>query len=497
MRRDWPLLLAGLGVAALTAAALVLGLEAWAGLYPRSPALARASRWPVVGDWVAGVRRRHLGPPAPRRPRLVEPARVAAPARPLAPPLEGGDQGIPDLPAGVWPEVWLAPGDLLRARPAEAAPVVVEATAIANVSVLEARGEWRRVRWHGHEGWVRERPQTSPPLGSAVEPVHPQSGRVADPELLAAAREVLGPAATDASPRHLGPYPLLTDVEEPALLLLLDRAAGGVEDAYRARYGLQPVGVPAETVVFFRSRASYADYLERTGGPRAVTGHASRGVVAFYREGRLIEDLRGTLVHEIVHLVARRAIGPALPPWLDEGMADDLGESRVGDDGRLLPGTLSATTLRAGEFFETHGGQASLLSLRHRLAGGGLLPLERLTALDGEAFHAVSPPALAYAEASFFVRYLLSGELATRFRGFLGAVAAGTPPIPEALQAALGVPWPTLDTGFAAWITDLPVPDPAASPGGAPAPADNSLKTKDPQKVGAWGAPMEKRVRRG
>ena len=49
--------------------------------------------------------------------------------------------------------------------------MVVAASAIANVAVLEARGEWRRVRWHGHEGWVRERASAGPPLGSAVEPV--------------------------------------------------------------------------------------------------------------------------------------------------------------------------------------------------------------------------------------------------------------------------------------------------------------------------------------
>src|SRR6185503_6938589 len=133
------------------------------------------------------------------------------------------------------PELWLRPGDVLRVRPAADAPVVVASTAIANVSVLEAHGEWRRVRWHGREGWVRDRRSAGPPLGSAVEPVRPVSGRAAAPVLLAAAGDG---AASAVAPRKLGPYPLLTDVDEPALLLLLDRAAGAVDAAYRARYGL-------------------------------------------------------------------------------------------------------------------------------------------------------------------------------------------------------------------------------------------------------------------
>src|SRR6185436_7649016 len=101
-------------------------------------------------------------------------------------------------------------------------------------------------------------------------------------------------------------------------------AAGAVDAAYRARYGLDLAGAPAETVVLFRRRRSYDEYLQRTGGPLAAeTGHFAGGVVALYREGRLLEDVRATLVHELVHALGRRGLGPALPPWLDEGMADD------------------------------------------------------------------------------------------------------------------------------------------------------------------------------
>jgi hypothetical protein len=459
VRRSWLLPLFVLAVAALSVGAAMVGVEAWAGLYPRSALLARACAWPLVGDWIATVRQRHLGPPAahqPLRSRLP-------PATPPPPPPPVAWPGLPDLPPGVWPEVWLTPGDRLRARPAPDAAVVLEATVIANVRVLEARGDWRRVSWRGVEGWVKERPLTQPPLGSEAEPVLPLPGRPPDPELLSAARALLAGGADAARvDRRVGPYPLLTDVEEPALLLLLDRAAAGVETAYRERYGLVPVGTSAEAVVLFRSRAAYEEYVARTGGPRAETGHVSRGVVALYRQGRLLDDVRTTLVHELVHVLSRRALGPALPPWLDEGMADDIAESRIGEGGRPLPGTLGGTTLRQGVFSEVHGGEASRDLLRRELASGNLLPLETLTGLDFGEFHGTDRHRLVYAESSSFVRYLLAGELAAPFRAFLRDVSQGTPPTPQALQTRLRAPWPVLDAGLARFLT-APPPEPTPS----------------------------------
>jgi SH3 domain-containing protein len=463
MHRGWLLALASLGVLALTAAALAAGIEAWAGLYPRSPTLQRAAAWPLVGPWIGAVRERHVGPPARRDP--IPPVRVVVPPRAVATAVPAGPA---DLPVGVWPELWLQPGDLLRARPSRAAAVVAEVSVIANVSVLAAQDEWRRVRWHGQEGWIRERPRAArPPLGSAVEPVRPVGGRVAAPELLAAAREVLaagdsGVAGGDFETRKLGPYALLTEVDEPALLILLDRAAGAVEGAYRSRYGLALAGAPAETVVLFRRRRSYEQYLALTGGPASETGHFAGGVVALYREGRLLEDVRTTLVHELVHALGRRGLGPALPPWLDEGMADDLAESRIGASTGVEAGTVSGTTLRSGSFFEVHGGEASRELLRRELARGSLVPLARLVAMEDADFHALRPAGLGYAEASFFVRYLLAGELAAPFRGFLRDVASGVPPAPEALAAALGRSWEELDAGLAEWVREGPPPPPGA-----------------------------------
>jgi len=252
--------------------------------------------------------------------------------------------------------------------------------------------------------------------------------------------------------RRVGPYALLTDVDELALLLQLDRVARGLEDVYRRRYGVTPIGEPVEAIALFRQKATYEAYLERTGGLRAETGHVAGGVVALYREGRLPEDVRATLVHELVHLLDRRALGPALPPWIDEGLADDLGQSRVDADGNVVPGSLSESTLHAGIFYEVHGGQAAQRLLRHALASGEYVPIDRLLALDDVQFHALAPRALAYSEASFLVRFLLAGEHAPRFRAFLAALAAGGDPTAPALETALGVPLSTIDEQMRAWL---------------------------------------------
>jgi hypothetical protein len=256
----------------------------------------------------------------------------------------------------------------------------------------------------------------------------------------------------------VGPYPLYTDSPDAGVLLLLDRAAGGLEDAYRERYGLSPIGQPAEAVVLFSSRAGYDRLLEEAGGPRAGSGHVLGGVVALWREGRELEEVRSTLIHELVHLLNRRAIGPALPPWLDEGLAVDLAQSDIGPGGRLVPGTLAELTRRTPVYVERFGGAASLEHLRQAAARGELPSLAALTA-GHDGFAGIDPPHLAYSEAGFLVRYLLAGEHAAPFRGFLAAVAEGGDPGGDGLLRALGSDWAGLEEGFRRWLESQVVPE--------------------------------------
>ena len=82
-------------------------------------------------------------------------------------------------------EVWVLPGHRIQNAPSSTAPTLFEFEAIANVTMLEKRGDWYRVYRRGLEGWVylegyRESPD--PPYGRAVEPPGPLPPRAPEPE---------------------------------------------------------------------------------------------------------------------------------------------------------------------------------------------------------------------------------------------------------------------------------------------------------------------------
>ena len=359
------------------------------------------------------------------------------------------------------PQLWIEPGDRLLARPESGAPLVAESDRYANVKVLVRRDGWVRVRWRSQIGWMPEPPEPEPPA-PVLEPVRPVAAAVPDAARLAAARRLLGAEECVA---RVGPYALYTDSRDAAALLLLDRAAASVEEAYRERYGLAPLGEPAEAVVLFRRRAGYLDLIAQAGGPGGGTGHVTSGVVALWREGRDLDEVRATLVHELAHLLNRRALGPGLPPWLDEGIAVDLAESRFGEGGRLLPGTLNEVARRTSFTVEWLVAGASRHAVEDAASRGALPALSALTA-SPESFAAVEPQSLGYAQAGFLVRFLLAGEHAPGFRRFLAGVAEGGDPSGAGLLAALELgDFAVLERGLGEWLRGEPASDLAtASP---------------------------------
>jgi hypothetical protein len=101
-----------------------------------------------------------------------------------------------------------------------------------------------------------------------------------------------------------------------------------------------------------------------------------------------------------------------------------------------------------------HGARAVLQGLIEAAGSGTLRPLSELLALEWGDF-VRQRGEQNYAQASFFIRYLLQGEqgtLAPGFRSFLAEVAGGAPPDPERLREELGRSWPALDAGFRLWL---------------------------------------------
>jgi hypothetical protein len=162
-----------------------------------------------------------------------------------------------------------------------------------------------------------------------------------------------------------------------------------------------------------------------------------------------------TLVHELTHLANRRALGPALPPWLDEGLADDLATASIGAGGGLDPTALGGSVERAGSGVTYHGPRADLRRLSALAEAGDLPSLSRLTALDWEGFVLPARRDVHYPLAGFFVRFLLAGEggaLREPFRDFLASVAAGESADGPALIRRLDRSWDSLQWSFELWL---------------------------------------------
>lgn len=373
-------------------------------------------------------------------------------------------------------------GSPLRERPHPRAPRLTTVDADSDLPLVERDGGWVRVRFGARKGWVLLDPSAG---GGAARERGP--GR-ADPVLLARAvarlggsRELAAPAAETS--RSLGPWALHTDLDSEVhedLLRFLDRIAAQVPGVYRERYGSDGAegggGVGSEAVVLFAREADYRAFAEADAALSGLEegGFAGFGVAALYAEGRSRGELASLLAHELTHLENARRLGPDTPPWLEEGLANDLGYARIGPGGVIDPTALGGgeeirgrsrgddPSRRDGAVVEitvsTDGARAALERLTTALRQRELLPLHELTSLGWREIIDPSLRDLAYAESAFFVRFLLdrsagpSGARADGFRGFLAAIAAGGPTDAEALRAVLGEEWASLESAYHRWL---------------------------------------------
>ncbi len=441
--------------ALLLAALALLAVLAWATQNPRSPLLDAAAELPGVGPAVGRFLELYRPPPAGPVAGEAEPEfeiiRLAPPPRPAV-----GAAAEDDPLAGARPRVWVVAGTPLRAEPWAGAGALLEIDVIANLELLERRGPWHRVRYGEHAGWVRleREADRAPVLGAAPEAPRPLPGRPPDPERLAYARSLF--AAPETAGR-LGAYALYTDAGEAAELETLAAMAADLERVYERRYGARPVCCAREVVLLYSRRESYLELQasDEKLAELATEGLSGYGLVATFLEGRSAAEVAATLVHELAHLLNRRALGPALPPWLDEGIADDLAYSRLSVDGRLLPGTLGGVEIREGNRIEWRGGRAAAESMRRAIAERDLPPLETLLGLDWKGFVGGPRSQLHYAQSAFLVRYALDPgrpRLGGGFRAFLAHVAAGGPATPEALYEKMELDPAALDAGWREWL---------------------------------------------
>jgi hypothetical protein len=272
-------------------------------------------------------------------------------------------------------------------------------------------------------------------------------------------------------------FAVVTDAPGHPLLALGERVAAALPALHRERYGLDadgPSGSPTGagalqppalgTVVLFARDADYRAFLADTAGAgaaRDLAGHAGGGVAALPLGDRTARQAGATLLHELTHLLNQRALGPGVPPWLDEGLAGDLELVEIGAAGNLLAERWAVGATR----YRGERGRSGPLVVLDRLladaARGRLETLPQLTALGRAALAASPRRAELYALAALWVRFLLEDPgRAAALRTVLATLAAapGAPPadggaalLAEALEADLA----TLERPFRVWLRDV------------------------------------------
>jgi len=314
----------------------------------------------------------------------------------------------------------LEAGAQLRQQPRYRSPVVEILPMSLELPVLDRHGSWVKVRFGTWQGWVHpggNRSTTGQELSSSLGP---------DDQRLLGARSLLD---EEVEPRTLGPFTLYSDVIDEELLEWLSAVAWDVLRAYRERFGLDPGSPVGEVVVLFADEADYRDFeaAEARIAKTNSRGYTSEGLSVLFMGESDRTSLVSVFIHELGHLLNRRVIRSVAPPWLEEGMAEDLAFSQVTDQGLIRLGTL------AGEQRQGHDDRYSISEPRahvEALIAAWKSPtrpdLDTLTTMDWGDLIRPEDRAIHYAESAMLLRYFMDGgeqNLRRGFRRYLSAVA--------------------------------------------------------------------------
>ena len=291
---------------------------------------------------------------------------------------------------------------------------------------------------------LRSEPKTPiEPVAAAdlPEPVEVLSaGRPAEPVAERWSRLAAQTMGTVQSGR-CGPYAWIGDVDDVLFLSACAQLAGQLDILYQQRFGLKPVGQPAETLFLFEDLQEYRRFVAGdpwVRGTHAGYASAARGFLALYVGDQGRGEVLRTLAHELTHLVQRRALGSDLPPWLSEGMADAIGDS-ASESG------FAPLNDRAGR-----GVQSRRLRDARR-QGQARLVLE-LVRLDRETFDR-EPVSFDYEQSALLLRFILSRpDLKAGFHQYLQELSRGRAYDPVAMALALGQEWTEIEARFWAWM---------------------------------------------
>ncbi len=278
------------------------------------------------------------------------------------------------------------------------------------------RQGWVLVRYLGYQGWVRtsgaDEPLSRVREGRAPRPA--SSG----PDFIEESRRLLRNGGREIT---LERWRLLTDVEDPGLLDRLSLVVGTAPAHFHTWWEMRKVPASGSAVILF-SRPDAARSVHALACGRARAGVATATLV----EGD-VEATIGDVLHQVGHLHALDLLGPAAPPWLEEGLADSFAALAEHGPGLQEP-------LCPSRGFECEGIETP--------------PLAAILAAGRELFSDDGRGRALRLGARRLCRYFWNGGSLTRqerFRALLGDVMSGNPLLSTTLEERLRIDLPTLD----------------------------------------------------
>jgi len=303
-------------------------------------------------------------------------------------------------------------GTQLRQQPRPDSPVLEILEMSVELPVLERRDGWIKVRFGVWQGWVHPGVDPAAAAGNLSFSLAP------DDQRLLHARVLLGEGVES---RPLGPFVLYSDVRDEPLLAWLGSVAIDIFRAYRERFGLDPGSEVHEIVVLFADEADYRSFVsvESRIAQADSRGYTSEGLSVLFTGEHDRASLVSVFIHELTHLLNRRVFRSETPPWLEEGIAEDLAFSRVDQQGQIQLGTLAGASLQGLADRYSHGEpRAHVSALIAAWATPSRPDLATLVTMDWDDFIHPGNRAIHYAASAMMVRYFLDGGKEGLRRGF-------------------------------------------------------------------------------
>jgi hypothetical protein len=192
-----------------------------------------------------------------------------------------------------------------------------------------------------------------------------------------------------------------------------------------------------DAMVTFVRREDYQGFTEAEGEvvDLASGGFSSIGFAATFTGARQGDDVAAIIAHELTHLTNRRRLSFELPPWLEEGLAEDMAVAAAGSDRCPKAGSwpeISRRVWSAGSgkgeeirVLETMSGKLRGLACTVEAWRHSVPDLRELSELEWGSFSHPQGRATRYASSALLVRFLLddAGGVENRdaFRTYLRA----------------------------------------------------------------------------